>query len=208
MTDAADSAFVRRELVPERPAPIKTTGFTGFLRTRLFNSPTNILLTITSLLLLWFTVVPTVKFLLIDAVWHGSDRNACLAENAGHAVGACWPFIHAKFTQFIYGFYPAPERWRVNLTFLLAALLLLPLLIPRLPAKGLNAVLFFFAFPIVAFFLLHGGGLKGFGVSWTVDLLSGFIDSIGDAGRKLTGLGETTPVGPLLALLGRFLGRF
>ncbi len=32
-------AFVRRELVPERAAPIKTTGFVGFLRTRLFNSP-------------------------------------------------------------------------------------------------------------------------------------------------------------------------
>ena len=102
------------------------------------------------------------KFLLIDAVWSGTDRNACLAENAGHPVGACWPFVQAKFSQFIYGFYPEPERWRVNLTFFLAAILLLPLLIPRLPAKGLNAGLFFFAFPVVAFFLLHGGGLQGF----------------------------------------------
>ena len=73
----------------------------------------------------------------------------------------------------MYGFYPEPERWRVNLTYLLAAILLLPLLIPRLPAKGLNAGLFFFAFPVVAFFLLHGGGLQGFGVSWTAGLLSG-----------------------------------
>ena len=144
-----------------------------------------------SALLLWFTVVPAVKFLLVDAVWTGTDRNACLAENAGHAVGACWPFVQAKFSQFIYGFYPEAERWRVNLTFLLAALLLLPLLIPRLPAKGLNAGLFFLAFPVVAFFLLHGGGLSGFGVSWTADLLSGFADSIGDGGRKLRRAGET-----------------
>ena len=122
-----------------------------------------------SVLLLWFTVVPAVKFLLIDAVWTGKDRTACLAENVGHAVGACWPFIQAKFSQFIYGFYPEAERWRVNLTFFLAAMLLLPLLIPRLPAKGLNAGLFFVAFPVVAFFLLHGGGLSGFGVSWTAD---------------------------------------
>ena len=86
---------------------------------------------------------------------------------SGTTVGACWPFVQAKFSQFIYGFYPEAERWRVNLTFILAALLLLPLLIPRLPAKGLNAGLFFIALPIVAFFLLHGGGLKGFGVSWT-----------------------------------------
>ncbi|HEV7408030.1 MAG TPA: amino acid ABC transporter permease [Bradyrhizobium sp.] len=201
-----DTVYVRQQLVPERPAPIKTTGFVGFLRTRLFNSPTNILITIVSALLLWFTIIPSAKFLLIDAVWSGKDRNACLAENAGHMVGACWPYIQAKFTQFIYGFYPEQERWRVNLTFIMAAILLLPLLIPRLPAKGLNAGLFFIALPIVAFFLLHGGGLKGFGISWTADFLSGFINSIGDAGRKLAGVGEAKAViGPLLVLLGKLI---
>src|SRR6202163_2675882 len=192
MSDQMASAFVRQELVPERAAPIKTTGFAGFVRTRLLNSPGNILLTIASALLLWFTVVPAVKFLLVDAVWQGQDRNACLAENAGHLVGACWPFVQAKFTQFIYGFYPEQERWRVNLTFFLGALLLLPLLVPPLPAKSLNAGLFFFAFPIVAFFLLHGGGLNGFGVSWTAGLLSGLADSISGAGHALTSVGERT----------------
>ena len=49
--------FVSEKLIAERPAPIKTTGFVGFLRTRLFNSPTNILITIVSALLLWFIVV-------------------------------------------------------------------------------------------------------------------------------------------------------
>jgi general L-amino acid transport system permease protein len=206
MSDISASPFVRRELVPERSAPVKTTGFVGFLRARLFNSPTNVLLTILGVLLLWFTIIPAVKFLLIDAVWTGKDRNACLAENAGHTVGACWPYIQAKFSQFIYGFYPEAERWRVNLTFFLAALLLLPLLIPRLPAKGLNAGLFFVAFPIVGFFLLHGGGLKGLGVSWTAGLLSGFGDSIGEGGRKLVSMGEATAViGPLLWLLGKLL---
>jgi len=206
MSDIAASSFVRQDLVPERAAPIKTTGFVGFLRTRLFNSPTNILLTIGSILLLWFTVVPAVKFLLVDAVWTGKDRTACLAESAGHTVGACWPFVQAKFSQFMYGFYPEAERWRVNLTFILAALLLLPLLIPRLPAKRLNAGLFFIALPIVAFFLLHGGGLGGFGVSWTAGLLSGFNDSIGDAGRKLASAGAATAViGPLLVLLGELI---
>jgi general L-amino acid transport system permease protein len=206
MSDIAASSFVRQDLVPERAAPIKTTGFVGFLRTRLFNSPTNILLTIGSILLLWFTVVPAVKFLLVDAVWTGKDRTACLAESAGHTVGACWPFVQAKFSQLIYGFYPEVERWRVNLTFILAALLLLPLLIPRLPAKRLNAGLFFIALPIVAFFLLHGGGLGGFGVSWTAGLLSGFNDSIGDAGRKLASTGAATAViGPLLVLLGKLI---
>ncbi|HKH03000.1 MAG TPA: amino acid ABC transporter permease [Bradyrhizobium sp.] len=206
MSDIAVSSFVRQELVPERAAPIKTTGFVGFLRTRLFNSPTNILLTILGVLLLWFTVIPALKFLLVDAVWTGKDRNACLAENAGHTVGACWPYIQAKFSQFVYGFYPEPQRWRVDLTFIMAALLLLPLLIPRAPAKSLNAGLFFIAFPVVAFFLLHGGGVGGFGISWTAGLLSGLADSIGDGGRGLTRVGDATAIlGPLFKLLGMLL---
>jgi len=202
MTDVPAPSFVSQALVPERAAPVKTTGFVGFLRTRLFNSPTNILLTILAALLIWFTVIPSVKFLLIDAVWKGSDRDACLEANAGHPVGACWPYIQAKFTQFIYGFYPEAERWRVNLTFAIAAILLLPLLIPRLPAKSLNAGLFFIAFPVVAFFLLYGGGLTGFAVTWVIGVLFSFADSLVTAGNALA-KASTPVVGPLLWLLGK-----
>jgi general L-amino acid transport system permease protein len=206
MNDPATASFVRADLVPERPAPVLTTGFVGFLRTRLFNTPGNALLTIVCVLLLWFVIVPLVRFLLVDAIWEGRDRAACLAENAGHPVGACWPFIQAKFTQLIYGFYPEPERWRVNLTFALAGVLLLPLLIPRIPAKSLNAGLFFFAFPIVAFFLLHGGGLDGFGVSWITDFLTGLADSISGAGRGLASFGDRIAgIGVAFKLLGKLI---
>jgi len=197
------SSFVTTELVPPRAAPVKTTGFVGLVRTRLLNSPTNIILTVLGILLLYFTVVPTVKFLLIDAVWTGSSRDACLAGASGHEVGACWPFVRAKFSQFVYGFYPEPERWRVNLTFALAALLLLPLLIPKAPAKALNAGLFFIAFPVVAYFLLYGGGLHGFAVSWIADLLSGLVGSIRDAGTKLSALGAVASIfGKTIAGIG------
>ena len=57
----------------------------------------------------------------------------------------------------MYGFYPDSERWRVDLTFVLCILLLTPLLIPAVPGKTLNAVLFFGVFPVVAFVLLVGG---------------------------------------------------
>ena len=92
-------------------------------------------------------------------------------KNAGRRGRRLLALHPGEVPQFIYGFYPEAERWRVNLVFILAAILLMPLLIPRLPAKGLNAILFFLAFPIVAFFLLHGGGLDGFGVSWTAGCL-------------------------------------
>ncbi len=205
MTDITASSFVREDLVAERPAPVKTTGFIGLLRTRLFNSPTNILLTILGALLLWFTIIPSVRFLMVDAVWTGKDRTACLAENAGFAVGACWPYIQAKLPQLIYGFYPEAERWRVNLALILAVVLLLPLLIPRLPAKGLNAGLFFFAFPVVAFFLLHGGGINGFGLSWTASVLELFDDSISSAGQVLLGLSKTSAMAPLLWVVGNLI---
>src|ERR1700743_2641350 len=208
MTDLANTtpSYVRAALVAERPAPVKTTGFVGFIRTRLLNSPTNILLTVLGALLIWFTVVPALRFMLVDAVWHGSDRNACLAENAGHQGGACWPYIAAKFDQLVYGFYPAAARWRVNLTFLLGALLLLPLLIPRLPAKGLNATLFFIAFPVLAFFLLYGGGLSGLCVSRPAGLLSGLSSSVDSAGDALIrASGSPSVVGPVLWGLGKLL---
>jgi general L-amino acid transport system permease protein len=178
-------AFVRADEVPQRPAPVRTTGFVALVRSRLFSSPTNIILTLVGAVLLYLTVVPTVKFLLVDAVWSGSNRADCLAETLHRDVGACWPFVQAKASQFVYGFYPQPERWRVDLTFAIAALLLLPLLIPRVPAKTLNAGLFFIAFPVFAFFLLHGGGVHGFAVSWCADLLSDLIGSLAGAGDKL-----------------------
>ena len=75
----------------------------------------------------------------------GRDRARvdCLPETVKHRVGACWPFVAAKFRQFMYGFYPQDQQWRVNLTYALGVILLVPLLIPRIPAKGLNAILFF-----------------------------------------------------------------
>lgn len=188
MTD--QTAFVRQTIAEPRRAPVRTTGVIGFARERLFNSPLNIMITLIGAALLWLILVPLIRFLFVDAVWTGSDRNACLEANVGRVVGACWPFVQAKFDQFIYGFYPEDQRWRVNLTFALGALLLLPLLIPRAPAKTLNSGLFFFAYPVIGFFLLRGGGLKGFAIHWTADLGSGFAASLVDAGKQLVQAGN------------------
>jgi general L-amino acid transport system permease protein len=134
-------------------------GLVAFARGHLFGGVFNTLLTLLSALIIVLLVWPALKFLVIDAVWTGASRDDCLQQAAGREVGACWPFIAAKFGQFMYGFYPAGERWRVDLTFALGIVLLVPLLVPRLPWKGLNAVLFFAAFPVVGFFLLVGGVL-------------------------------------------------
>jgi general L-amino acid transport system permease protein len=153
------AAFVRRELIAAKAPPYAAAGAWLWAREHLFGSVLNCMLTVVGGALLVAVLWPTIRFLLIDAVWTGSDRDACISQDAGRAIGACWPFIAAKFNQFMYGFYPADEQWRVSLTYALGVVLLVPLLIPKVPQKVLNAVLFFGVYPVVAFFLLLGGKL-------------------------------------------------
>jgi general L-amino acid transport system permease protein len=150
-------AFVRQDLIAPIEPPRANVGLPAWLRQRLFGSVFNTLATLVSAILLAALIWPAIRFLLIDAIWHGSSRTDCLAEVVGRPVGACWPFIAAKIGQFMYGFYPADQVWRVNLTYAVGALLFVPLVIPRVPHKAVNALLFFGAFPVMAFFLLVGG---------------------------------------------------
>src|SRR6478609_7714680 len=191
----AHAAFVRHELIAPLEPPRVTTGVPGWLRQRLFGSVPNAILTLVSFAILAALIWPTVKFLVIDAVWAGSSRADCLPETAGHPVGACWPFIAAKFGQFMYGFYPQDEQWRVDLTYALGAILLVPLLIPRLPYKAANAIAFFGVFPVVAFFLLVGGvfGLPHVETRLWGGLLVTLVISF-------TGIIFSLPLGILLAL--------
>ncbi|MGQ3672807.1 amino acid ABC transporter permease [Xanthobacter sp. TB0136] len=154
------SSVVASQILPPRPPPEGRSGVWRWARRNLFGSPTQVLLTLFGLWLLYAIVPPLVSFFLTDAVWKGENRTACLPAVDGENVGACWPFIRAKFDQLIYGFYPAGERWRVDVVYGLGAVLLVPLMVPRLPGKAVNALLFFGAFPVVAFVLLTGGHLR------------------------------------------------
>jgi len=103
-----------------------------------------------------------VNWLFVQAVWTGSDRTFCATTVQGGVQpdgwsGACWAFIGAKFDQIIYGGYTLDQRWRPTLVGILFILLLVPMLIPSVPRKGLNAVLLFIVLPIVSFVLLYGG---------------------------------------------------
>jgi general L-amino acid transport system permease protein len=175
--------------------PPAGAGALALMRARLFGGVLNSLLTVLSAVIIVALVWPVIRFLLIDAVWYGSSRVDCLPETVGRPVGACWPFIKAKFVQFMYGFYPEREHWRVNLTYALGLMLLAPLLVPRRPYKGINAALFFGLFPVVAFFLLVGDvfGLHHVETSLWGGLLVTLVISF-------TGIMFSLPLGILLAL--------
>jgi general L-amino acid transport system permease protein len=201
MTDeTAAYALARTQLAAPQAPPARTIGAIEWLRRNLFNSWFNTLLTIACLYLLWLVVPPLVRCLFIDAVWDGAGRADCLEETVGRPVGACWPFIRAKFTQLVYGFYPWDQQWRVDLTFLIGAVLLVPLLIPRVPYKALNAGLFFGAYPIIAYFLLVGGRLPAFGLG----AVAGLLDLLFRAVYGMSGIPLLGPVFVAIAWLIAF----
>ncbi|OYX14700.1 MAG: amino acid ABC transporter permease [Rhizobiales bacterium 32-66-8] len=147
------------ELLPQQTPPLSTSGPYAWARAHLFGSIGQVLLTLLGIWLVYVVVPPMVRFFLIDAVWTGTGRDACLPEVIGRPVGACWPFIGAKLNQIIYGFYPEAERWRVNVVYFMGVVLLAPLLIPSAPYKRLNALAFFGIYPVISFVLLTGGNL-------------------------------------------------
>ncbi len=195
MAQVSQPSYFRRALVEPEPPPVASTDTLRTTRARLFGSALNTMLTLVSAVIIVLLVWPTVKFLFIDAVWTGSSRVDCLPETVGREVGACWPFVKAKFAQFMYGFYLESEQWRVNVTYALGAILLVPLLIPSAPFKGLNALAFFGVFPVLAFFLLTGGvlGLPHVETRLWGGLLVTLVISF-------TGITFSLPLGVLLAL--------
>ena len=88
----------------------------SWLRQRLFATPLEGAITLLCVYVVWRIVVPLLHWLVLDATWHGATREDCKGD------GACWVFIRARFGQFMYGQYPGPERWRVDLVGVLCAL--------------------------------------------------------------------------------------
>ncbi len=124
-------------------------------RERLFGTPLTGLLTLVLAGCIAWLAIPLVRWALIDASWSGTTRADCTG------TGACWVFVRARFGQFMYGFYPVDQRWRVDLAGILfaisvAAILLAP---QRFRLRlGLAALL---VLPPLGIWLLSGGfGLR------------------------------------------------
>jgi general L-amino acid transport system permease protein len=105
--------------------PRVQVGPIAWLRDNLFSSIGNSLLTLFGLYVIWVIVSSFLGWGILNATWIAKDGGDCRVNS-----GACWPFVGAKFGQFMYGRYPDAERWRVNLTYFLALAGLVPLMIP------------------------------------------------------------------------------
>ena len=180
---------IQHKMIVARPAPSSTVGPLAWLRANLFSGPVNTLFTLAGLYLLYLLLTPTIQWAFINADWVGTSREDCSRE------GACWVFIGARFTQFIYGLYPRGEIWRVDITFATFAVLIAWLAIPRLPFKRWVAVGTLVIFPVFAYFMLYGGhfGLPVVATHrWGGLMLTLVLAVVGMAGAL--------PIGILLAL--------
>ncbi|MFI8479809.1 amino acid ABC transporter permease [Pseudomonas sp. NPDC078700] len=174
---------------PDLPPPRMSVGAVGWLRSNLFSSVPNTLLTIVAVYLIWLMIPPLLDWAIFSADWVGTTRADCTSD------GACWVFIQQRFGQFMYGFYPTELRWRVDLALWAAIIGAAPLFVPQMPRKALYGLGFLVIYPILAYVLLHGGhfGLENVPTSrWGGLMLTLVIAAVGIAGAL--------PLGIVLAL--------
>lgn len=175
--------------LPDLPPPGSTTGVIGWLRANLFSTPFYSVLTLVVGYILFSTLIPAFQWVFIDSDWVGDSRDACTSG------GACWVFITVRMDQFIYGFYPEAEYWRINVLFGMLALLIAALVYEGTPKKGLISAFTLIVFPIIAFYMLYGGSFglplvethKWGGLSLTLVL-------------AIVGIVASLPIGIMLAL--------
>ena len=192
----AELHFVRGQHLAPQPPPLAMRGALGWLRENLLSTPFNIALTIIIALLLAWAIPELVKFLLLDAVWTGADREACLETVQHREIGACWPFVWERLPYFIYGSYPIPERWRVDVFFAMLTVGVVWLLWLGAPRRDIGSIYFFAVLPVCSYFLLHGFAMIGLPIVDTV-LWGGVLVTIVVAS---VGIVVSLPLGILLAL--------
>jgi len=167
-------AFVRTKEVPASPPPASTTGLQGWMRENLFPTPLQSVLTVIMGAFAGYILWLVLDWAVFHAVFTGESGEACRGE--GRQEGACWAMAKARFSQWIYGFYPFAERWRVNIVFLLGVLALVPMLMPSLPYKKFNAIFLLGIYPILTLILLTGGHFDISASTWVTTFL--FVGAI------------------------------
>ncbi len=160
--------------IAPRPAPATTVGVVGWLRENLFSSLLNTILTILSLILLYFTVPPIIEWAFLDAFWTSFDydgngeigRNDCRVEvldadgKAINAVrGACWMFVAERWEQLLFGdFFKDGSLLRPTLAFIGLFIAVAPMLFDQVPGRNV-LLLFAVVYPLLAIWLLSGTGI-------------------------------------------------
>ena len=137
--------------LPDQPPPANSVGAIGWMRSNLFSTWYNTLLTVVALYLLVTALPPLINWLFVSADWIGENKKTYTSG------GACWVFVANRLDIFIYGFYPSDQTWRVDLIFAGLFLLTAPLFFKHFPYKLLLGGFILFIYPFIGFVLMSGG---------------------------------------------------
>ncbi len=116
----------------------------------------NAFLTLLTLYILIKSIPPLLNWFILDANFVGTSKDDCTGE------GACWVFIKVWFNRFMYGLYPDPEQWRINVAFITLFALVGVTFFVSQKLKKYFILFLIFVYPIIAIKLISGGefGLK------------------------------------------------
>ncbi|MBK0329027.1 amino acid ABC transporter permease [Rhodobacteraceae bacterium F11138] len=174
-----------------RPAPVHQTKAIAWLRSNLFGSWFDTLVTLALTGLLLSFVPDLIRWLFVTATFQGDDT-VC-RENGG----ACWPFIIEKFQVLMIGVYPQDLAWRPAICAI--ALVVLAWLTYWDRIRGVALIVAWAVLPIFALIMIGGAfGMQEVDQSvWGGLMLSIML--------ALVGVIVSIPLGILLAL-GRHYG--
>lgn len=169
-----DLSFVRKEMVPEKAPPLSEVGVIGWMRTNLFSSIGNSILTLLTLYCIYLVIAAVLPW-AISPTWGSESLTECrgiLHElgREGHYSGACWGVIRERWTQLFFGFYPSELFYRPVLAFIGLGVAIAPVLFEGAPKK----LLWFTAvFPFLCFWLIWGGSI------WLpISIMLGFVFAV------------------------------
>ena len=154
-THAHSVAFVRTETLPPMAPPASEVGLVGWLRSNLFSTIPNGILTLAALYVIYVVLSATLPW-IFNGVWTTSSLAECRDVLQGES-GACFSVLTERWHQLLYGFkYPNDQYWRPNLALILLCFAIAPVLFFRLPRKLL---IFTAIYPFIAFWLIWGGSI-------------------------------------------------
>ncbi len=145
------SAVNREQMkAAELPPPKTEIGVWGWLYHNLFSTWYNSLLTVFGVLLIYWVIPPFIEWAFVQSDWVGDSREDC------SRVGACWVFIKVWFGQLMYGQYPIDMRWRINIAYVILAVSIISLFLPKFRYKQWVGLFLFIGFPVIAYILFVG----------------------------------------------------
>ena len=162
------NSFFNKDIVSFLPGPISfflplILGFTGLHLIRIDysglrfldlinkNINTNNFNAFLSLLIVFVVIKslpPFLSWFILDANIAGDSKDVCTGS------GACWTYIKIWFNRFMYGMYPNPEQWRINLSFIALAFLGTIGFFATEKFKKYLTLYYVVVYPLIAFFFI------------------------------------------------------